>query len=198
MTLDSYRSHVRPIIDPVVRLCIAIRLSPDRCTILSFIGAVCAGITYYYGMVIAATLFVMVNAVFDALDGAIARTMGLEGPRGDLLDHTLDRYADIIILSGIFAGSLCPWWIGVFGLTGVIMASYIGTQAQAIGVGRVYGGILGRADRLVLLMAAGVFAVLIPSGLSGLPVFAWLLLLFGFLGHFTAIQRFWYVWRQIE
>ena len=42
---------------------------------------------------------------------------------------------------------MVPWQIGVFALTGVLMSSYLGTQAQAVGVGRYYGGILGRADR---------------------------------------------------
>ncbi len=198
MTLDSYRSHVRPIIHPFVRLCIAIRLTPDRCTIVSFIGAILAGIAFYYGHIIPGVLFILVNAVFDALDGSIARELASEGPKGDFLDHTLDRYADIFIICGIFAGPLCPWWIGVFGLTGVIMASYIGTQAQAIGVGRIYGGILGRADRLVLLMAVGIIEVLIPQGAYGFSFFAWLLLVFGILGHFTAIQRFWSVWKQLS
>ncbi len=44
---------------------------------------------------------------------------------------------------------MVSWQIGVFALTGVLMASYLGTQAQAVGVGRYYGGLLGRSDRSV-------------------------------------------------
>jgi archaetidylinositol phosphate synthase len=71
------------------------------------------------------------------MDGAVAREMKIQSRRGDFLDHAVDRYADIFIITGIFAGGLVPWQIGVFALTGVLMASYLGTQAQAVGVGPV-------------------------------------------------------------
>ena len=44
---------------------------------------------------------VFLTAVFDALDGIVARMRDLSSKRGDLVDHTLDRVADIIIVGGI-------------------------------------------------------------------------------------------------
>lgn len=197
MTLDSYRTHVQPIIDPVVGLSVRIGLTPNMCTILSLIAAAGGGYAFFRGDLLIGTLGVILNAFFDGLDGAIARAEKMHGPRGDFLDHTVDRYADIFILAGIFSGPLCPWWIGVFGLTGVLMSSYLGTQAQAVGVGRFYGGLLGRADRLVLLIAVGIISLYVTVPILGLPVFAWLLLVFGFFGHVTAAQRFAHVWRNL-
>jgi CDP-diacylglycerol--glycerol-3-phosphate 3-phosphatidyltransferase/archaetidylinositol phosphate synthase len=49
------------------------------------------------------------------------------------------------------------WWIGVAAVVGTLLTSYLGVQAQAVGVGRYYGGILGRADRLVIIMLASIF-----------------------------------------
>ena len=85
---------------------------------------------------------------------------------------------------------LLRWWIGVLGLTGVLMSSYMGTQAQAVGVGRFYGGLLGRADRLVLLIVVCIVSLFVPAQLLGLSLFAWLLLIFGILGHVTASYNF--------
>jgi archaetidylinositol phosphate synthase len=124
--------------------------------------------------------------------------MKTQSLRGDFLDHAVDRYADIFIITGIFAGGLVPWQIGVFALTGVLMASYLGTQAQAVGVGRYYGGLLGRADRLVLILVVGVIGLLIPMNIYGLTWLGWLLVLFGIFGHITAFQRFAYVWAKVE
>jgi archaetidylinositol phosphate synthase len=197
MTLDSYRTHVKPIIDPIVSATVKIGLTPNFCTILSLLAAAGGGYAFFRGDVLVGTSGVILNAFFDGLDGAMARALGQQGPRGDFLDHTVDRYADIFILCGIFSGPLCAWWIGVLGLTGVLMSSYMGTQAQAIGVGRFYGGLLGRADRLVLLIAVGIVSIFIPSELLGLSLFAWLLLVFGILGHVTAAQRFSHVWKQL-
>ncbi|MDD2473196.1 MAG: CDP-alcohol phosphatidyltransferase family protein, partial [Methanoculleus sp.] len=148
--------------------------------------------------VVLGIVMVVLNAVFDALDGALARDTGPAGLRGDFLDHVIDRYADIFIITGIFAGGAAPWPIGVFALTGVLMSSYLGTQAQAVGVGRYYGGILGRADRLVLIIIAGALTVLLPETIYGMNFLGWLLVIFGIFGHYTALQRFVHVWRQID
>lgn len=198
MTLDNYRPHVKGIITPVARACIKIGLTPNACTILSFIAAIAAGFAFYKSWVFFAVLLVFLNAFFDAIDGSIAREMNIASLRGDFLDHVIDRYADIFIICGIFAGSLAPWPIGVFALTGVLMASYLGTQAQAVGAKRFYGGILGRADRLVLLIAAGIFTVILPAGLYGMSILGWILVIFGVLGHFTAAQRFMHVWKELK
>jgi archaetidylinositol phosphate synthase len=124
--------------------------------------------------------------------------MQLASPRGDFLDHVLDRYADIFIITGIIAGTDLPWIIGIFGLTGVLMSSYLGTQAQAVGVGRYYGGTLGRADRLLLIILAGLLTILYPPGYLGITFLGWLIVVFGIFGHATAIQRFFYVWGKIR
>ena len=96
--------------------------------------------------------------------------MNIEGPKGDFLDHVVDRYADIFIITGIIGGGNSGWLIGIFALTGVLMSSYLGTQAQAVGVGRYYGGLLGRADRLLLIMVAGILTLIFPDGAFGLQV----------------------------
>ena len=198
MTLDQFRPQVQGIIQPVVNLMRKIGVTPNGLSLASFFVSALAGIAFYAGGVVLGVVMVALNAVFDALDGALALDLGIAGRRGGFLDHVIDRYADIFIITGIFAGGAASWPIGVFALTGVLMSSYLGTQAQAVGVGRFYGGILGRADRLVLIIIAGVLTILIPGEIYGLNYLGWLLVIFGILGHYTALQRFAHVWRQIE
>jgi len=198
MTLDRYRPHVGNLLRPLIRLCIRIGLTPDVFSLIAFIAAIAAGISFYFGLIGLALGFVLLNAVSDALDGSLAREMRIDSIRGDFLDHVLDRYADICIITGVFAGGAASWAFGVFALTGVLMASYMGTQAQAVGIGRYYGGILGRADRLVLIIVAGVLDLAPLGKVFGLTYLGWLLLLFGIFGHYTAIQRFFYIWRAIK
>jgi archaetidylinositol phosphate synthase len=198
MTLDQFRPHAANLLRPLTGLCIRAGLTPNSFSVAAFLASVAAGLAFLAGAVPAATALVAVNALFDSLDGAIAREMKMASTRGDFLDHVLDRYADIFIITGIFAGGAAPWIIGVFGLTGVLMSSYLGTQAQAVGVGRYYGGTLGRADRLVLIVIAGVLTLWLPAGLSGISFLGWLLAVFGVFGHATAIQRFFYVWGRIR
>ncbi|HUH79444.1 MAG TPA: CDP-alcohol phosphatidyltransferase family protein [Methanoregula sp.] len=198
MTLDQYRHRAKVYIDPLVAIAIRCRLTPNFFTIAALLASAAAGVLFFLRMELFGIVAVAVNAVCDAMDGAVAREMKIQSLRGDFLDHAVDRYADIFIITGIFAGGLVPWQVGVFALTGVLMASYLGTQAQAVGVGRYYGGILGRADRLVLILAIGIVDLAVPASFWGLTWLGWLLVLFGFFGHITAFQRFAYVWAKVE
>ncbi len=197
MTLDAYRPQVAGVLDLLVRGAMRLRISPNLLSVLSFFLALAGGLLYAAGSVLGGLACVAANAVCDSVDGALARAMDQQGPKGDFLDHAIDRYADIFIITGIFAGGFASWQIGVFALTGVLMASYLGTQAQAVGVGRYYGGLLGRADRLVLLMAASVLDLAVGAPVQGMMFLGWVLVLFGLLGHFTALQRFVWVWRRM-
>ena len=198
MTLDQYRSHVKVYFDPLVAIAIRCRLTPNFFTIAALLASAAAGILFYLRFELLAILAVALNAFCDSMDGAVAREMKCQSKRGDFLDHAVDRYADIFIITGIFASGMVPWQIGVLALTGVLMASYLGTQAQAVGVGRVYGGLLGRADRLVLIMLVGIIDLIAPMTFYWLSWFGWLLLFFGIFGHITAFQRFAYVWAKVE
>ncbi len=198
MTLDQYRSHVKVYFDPLVAIAIKCRLTPNFFTIAALVASAAAGILFWQNMLLWGVIAVALNAFCDAMDGAVAREMKVQSKRGDFLDHAVDRYADIFIICGLFAGGLVPWPIGVFALTGVLMSSYLGTQAQAVGVGRYYGGLLGRADRLVLIMVVGIVELLLPMTFYGLSWIGWMLVLFGIFGHFTAFQRFAYVWAKVE
>ncbi|KUG19796.1 cdp-diacylglycerol--glycerol-3-phosphate 3-phosphatidyltransferase [hydrocarbon metagenome] len=183
---------------PLIAISRRLGMTPNCSSLISFVFSAAAGVAFYFGGIALGVLMVAFNALFDALDGALARDLGIASLRGDFLDHVIDRYADIFIITGIFAGGAAPWQIGVFALTGVLMSSYLGTQAQAVGVGRNYGGILGRADRLMLIILAGALTILIPGTLLGLTYLGWLLVIFGIFGHYTALQRFVHTWRQIE
>jgi len=139
---------------------------------------------------------VALNGWFDVVDGELARATGGGSPAGDLLDHVLDRYADIVIVAGLAAG-LQRYALGFAAVTGVVMTSYLGTQAQAVGLDRVYGGLVGRADRLALVIVVGIVAAFVTTPVAGLTVVGWLLVCFAVVGHVTALQRFYYAYRAL-
>ena len=198
MTLDNYRSHAKIFTDPLVSIFIKLKITPNILTIAALLASAAAGILFYLQLEAWGIVAVAVNAFCDMMDGAVAREMKIQSVRGDFLDHAVDRYADIFIICGLFAGGLVPWPVGVFALTGVLMSSYLGTQAQAVGVGRFYGGMLGRADRLVLIMVVGIIGLVFPVTFYGLTWLGWLMLMFGIFGHITAFQRFAHVWANVK
>ncbi len=95
----------------------------------------------------------------------------------------------------------CQWFIGLLALLGVIFASYMGTQAQALGCGRDYGGILGRADRLVILIIVPLIQILAHIELGGriwlfTPI-EYAMIWFALAGHITALQRGVRTWKKL-
>ena len=204
MVLDSYREVADRVLVPIAK---RVDADPNVLTVVAFFFAILAGISFYLGShwLLAGALFVFLNAFFDALDGKVAKVKKKETKRGDFLDHVLDRYADIIILGGIMLGPYCNPIIGLLGLLAVMMASYMGTQAQAMGVRRDYGGILGRADRLVILVVTPMIQyVLVYHNLIWIQIighwftfFDFVMIYFLVAGTITAVQRAVKTWRHI-
>ncbi len=97
---------------------------------------------------------VLVSGFFDVVDGEVARSTRTASVRGDFLDHLFDRYADIALVLGFAVSSFADPLLALLALVSLLLTSYVGTQAQAVGEGRLYAGLLARADRLVVLAAA--------------------------------------------
>ncbi len=204
MVLDRYRSAADGLLVPVARR--LIRVNPDAVSWAGLVAAVGAGISFFLGgsgLLGLALVLLLANAYFDALDGKIAKLAGTASARGDFLDHVLDRYADVFLIGGVAFSAYCRLWVGTLALLGVLLTSYMGTQAQAVGQGRRYAGLLGRADRLVLLFIGCLLQLIVsPSGgvFWGVAPIAfqpleWFLVLFAVLGHATALQRGVSTWR---
>lgn len=210
MVLDDYRGKADRVLSPMAMKFIDV--NPDHISAAAILLAFIAGVLFYLSgqwiwLLLVASIVILISSFLDALDGKVAKLSGKANPRGDFLDHVLDRYADIFLMVGIIASGYCNWFLGLLGLTGVLMTSYLGTQTQAVGIERNYGGILGRADRLVMLILMPIVVWLlvvfwnitdlftVPYLNLPLTLFDLMFIWFAFAGHFTAIQRGRGAWR---
>jgi archaetidylinositol phosphate synthase len=200
MTLDRLRPVAELVLEPMVAAADRIGLTPDRVSVLAFGFAVVAAAGFSLatpaGYLLGAAC-VLANGWLDLLDGALARTQNVDSRAGDLLDHVLDRYADVVLVIGVAAG-VGRYDLGLLAVTGVLLTSYLGTQIQAVGLGREYGGLVGRADRLALVGLTGVVAAVVSDPLGPLSVAGWLLAVLAVVGHLTALQRFFGAWRDLS
>ncbi len=205
MVLDRLRPAADGLLVPV-----ASRLpnvNPNTISWMALLAAVIAGVAFYAGgawPLLLALLLIVVSAYLDALDGKVAKMFGKASARGDFIDHVFDRYADVFLLGGVaFNATYCPLWVGTLAVVGVLLTSYMGTQAQAVGQGRRYAGLLGRADRLVLLAFGGVVQLVVAPmggaawgfGAATFGPLGWMMMFFAVLANATAIQRAIGIWR---
>jgi archaetidylinositol phosphate synthase len=159
---------------------------------------------------------VLASGFLDAIDGKVARLTGRASKKGDVLDHILDRYSDVVMIGAVAVSAWCNPYIGLLAVIGVLLTSYMGTQSQAIGAGRLYAGLLGRADRVVLLTLAPLFQIVFLMLLPGpagdplyqsgfldlgpirLSAFELVMLWFAVIGNLTAVQRAVQIWKNLK
>lgn len=216
MTLDRLRPMADRMLRPFVAAARGLGLTPDGVSVVAFGCAVVAGGAFVLGgaslgsgpgaalggvaggrvWYLLGAVLVFANGWLDLVDGALARATGAASTGGDLLDHVLDRYADVALLVGMAAG-LDRYGLGLLAVTGVLLTSYLGTQIQAVGLGREYGGLLGRADRLALVGVTAAATALYPRPVGPLTLLGWALVVLGVVGHVTALQRFVGAWRDL-
>ena len=126
-------------------------------------------------MIVAAVILVLIAGVFDALDGALARHQGTDGPYGDFLDHTIDRIVDVglLVAIGMNASFVSNPDAGLIAGLLTLLGSYMGTQAQSVGLDRIYGG-FSRADRMIVtLLGLLIAAMQAYTGGSGIDIISY-------------------------
>lgn len=129
-----------PVAVPVVHLCLALRLSPNVVTVVSFVIAIGASVVFalvqgYWGLLLGALIFGF-SFLFDLADGAVARMTGRVSPLGAWLDGKLDKVKKLACLSAILCthwwqASGSWWWLTI----GVILV--VANYALQFGVGRL-------------------------------------------------------------
>ncbi|MAW93549.1 MAG: hypothetical protein CMA32_03540 [Euryarchaeota archaeon] len=200
MVADDYRELGTRILAPIARIS---PLNPMGISLLSLVTAITAGYSFYMAdleskeWLLLGALMVFLTAVLDALDGIVARMRNMSSRKGDLVDHTLDRVADIIIVGGIALGPLVDITVGFSAIIGILMLSYMGTQAQAVGAGREYAGLLGRADRLVVLAIVPVIQYF-DQGYQDLNYMTLMCYTFAIVCTISAVYRFQRIWNELE
>jgi len=112
-------------------------------------------------MIIITVILVLIAGVLDALDGALARHQGTDGPYGDFLDHTIDRIVDVglLVAIGMNAAFVSNMSAGLTAGLLTLLGSYMGTQAQSVGLDRIYGG-FSRADRMIITLLGLLIAAM--------------------------------------
>ena len=180
---DSARQAVADYVErPVARLLARLGLTPNLVTLIGLAIAGAGAYTIAVGQWWVGGLIVLFAGVFDLFDGALARATGKESDFGALLDSTIDRVSEAVVLLGLLAfylsanddlGSILVY----VALVGSIMVSYMRARSEGLGIDCKVG-VMTRPERVA---AVGI----------GLIVGHWLpvvvLVVLGAIGTLTTI-----------
>ena len=177
--------------EPVVRLLSKTPITPSAITWFGFLLTIGAAALIITGHFLVAGLVVLIAGFFDILDGALARRTNQATRFGAVLDSTLDRLSEAVLLLGIlvfYAREQSITGILLVGaaLIGSPLVSYIRARAEALGL-ECQMGLFTRAERVVVL----VLGLLLNQVVIALAIIA----VFSFI---TAGQRLIYVWQRTK
>ena len=175
----------------------AFPLTPNQYTYLSGVFAL-IGLWFMMGeSLIWATVFFVIAAGLDFVDGAVARAKNMSSKVGAYLDTVFDRYVEGIIFFGMMFLVLpevvyIPGQAWVYlAIFGSVVTTYVKAAAKEKDLvnQELKGGLLSRGERLILIFIALILGVMYPDYLYMTYVIA----IIAVLSNFTAIQRFYSV-----
>jgi phosphatidylglycerophosphate synthase len=191
MLTDRVRQWSRGIINPIARVVSRTGISPNGITVIGFLLMVGVGLILSQGYLRLAGVLLIVAALFDALDGALARLQDRVTPFGAFFDSTMDRYAEAAVFLGVLVyflrqGASTEVILTYIAIIGSLMVSYTRARGEGLGVS-IRGGLLSRLERMVILV---LFLLL-----NQLAIALWIL---APLTNLTALQRIWLTWRAMR
>jgi CDP-diacylglycerol---glycerol-3-phosphate 3-phosphatidyltransferase len=190
----KFRTPVDAAVKPIGAALRKTKLTPDHLTLIGLAVAVASAIAVGAGRLRLGLLLVILAALPDLLDGALAKASNASSQRGAFLDSTVDRVTDALLLGGIayyFAVNEDPRLavlpFAVSAIASVI--SYQRAKAESLGLD-AKGGLMERAERIVVLCIGLLLEPWFPGAL------VWIMWLMLVLISITAVQRFVKVWNQ--
>lgn len=187
-------------IRPLARACIAARVSANAVSWASLALAAAAGLALATGSFGVGAAFGAASAICDALDGMVARETGTASDAGEVLDATIDRYAELLFLGGVAYHERpqpVATALALAAIAGAMMVSYSTAKAEALGV-EAPRGAMRRQERAVYLILGAALVPLfstlaaqserIPEWFARLPLYGALALV-GLVGNVSAVRR---------
>ncbi|HET7488188.1 MAG TPA: CDP-alcohol phosphatidyltransferase family protein [Acidimicrobiales bacterium] len=185
-----WRDGVDRVTTPVAATMRRTGITADHLTTAGIALGLVTAVVIGSGHLIWGLLLLILAASLDLFDGPVAKAAGMSGPRGAFFDSVSDRVTDALVLGGIAwylasehgaHAALLPF--AVLGASSII--SYERAKAESLGY-VAKGGLMERAERIIAIcLGLLVSALLVPI--------LWVTLA---LTVFTAVQRFFKVWRQ--
>jgi CDP-diacylglycerol---glycerol-3-phosphate 3-phosphatidyltransferase len=198
---DYVKKGFLRVVDPAVGFLARHNVSPNAITTVGTLLTIAAAVVYATGHIMSAGWLMSVTAVFDVIDGQVARRTGRSTVFGAFYDSTLDRVADGALMAGLTVfymtspvhHNIYMVVVCLVGIIGTFLVSYTRARAESLGIDAKVG-VMQRPERIVLLSA--------PQALFGLFWNGWVLMgiviLLTVTAWITAVQRIAFVYRATK
>lgn len=161
--------------------------TPNQMTMVGFVIGILAATMFFYELYIVGSVLTYLSALFDSIDGDLARLSGKTTEIGAFMDSVLDRIVDIAIIFALMANMPFNLWIvGILAVTGTFMVSYTRAKSESIGL-QCKIGFASRDVRMLIITVGGLLNQIFPT-----------LLLLAIVTNMTVFQRAFHVKKNIN
>lgn len=178
---DSAQQLVYKIINPLIRLLIKMKVTPNIITSTGLVLNIVAVIVFIIGGEKGVTGdlsyigwgcgLILFAGLFDMIDGRLARVGNMSSRFGALYDSVLDRYSELFMFFGIcyylvahhyFLSSIFAF----IALIGSMMVSYVRARAEGLDI-ECKGGFMQRPERILTIGVSGVVCGVVSAITGG-------------------------------
>ncbi len=188
---EAFQRGFMTLLAPLVRLLTRMGVNPNALTIAGIVITTAGALAFFLRSPRLGGFLILLGGLCDAIDGSLARNAGKATRFGALLDSSVDRYAEFVMLFGIggyflMVDDYVSAAVTFLALCGSFMVSYTRARAESLGLAAKVG-VMQRPERIVFL---GAGALLHPLALK---ITIWIVAVFA---NFTAVQRLRFAFKQ--
>ena len=177
------------VLSALVRVLTLFGVHPNVLTLIGLVINGAAAWSLARGEFLYGGLIVLSAAVFDLVDGAVARNANKVTRFGAFLDSVMDRYSDLILLTGLLVHyarieRFSYIVLTAVVMTGTVLVSYSRSRAENL-IPACKVGFMERPERIVLLIIGALFDRMAP-----------VLWVMAVLSNLTVVHRIVHTWKE--
>ena len=210
MNITALRPYFMKYLEPVADVFVRLRITPNQISLLSLIAGIICAFLFIRQEFLLGALALLASAIFDLIDGSVARKTGSHTDFGAVFDWIVDKYVDALVILGIGLSGIAvisqyypvppgtDFGIVALAIIGSLMNTFIKPVVYAeIGYReKVEGKIDDPLEGVGFFGRPETFLVLIIGGVTG---YIWAsVLIIAVCTNLSAIQRIIYLYRTLS
>lgn len=210
MNITALRPRFMKYLEPVADLFVRLKITPNQISLLALLAGIACAYLFFQRQFVLGALLLLLSAIFDLVDGSVARKTGAHTNFGAVFDWIVDKYVDALALLGIgLAGipiisqffalpPVADFAVVTFAIIGSLMNTFIKPVVYAeIGYKeKVEGKIDDPLEGVGFFGRPETFLILILGGITG---FIWAsVIIIAVCTNLSAIQRIVYLYRTLS
>jgi archaetidylinositol phosphate synthase len=210
MNITALRPRFIRYLEPVAEVFVRLRITPNQISMLALLAGIACAYFFFRHQFVLGSFALILSAIFDLIDGSVARKTDSHSNFGAVLDWIVDKYVDGLVLLGIGLSGIpivsqyfavppfTDFAIVALAIIGSLMNTFIKPVVYAeIGYReKVEGKIDDPLEGVGFFGRPETFLFLIVGGITGF-IFASVIII-AVCTNLSALQRIMYLYRTLS